>query len=672
MKSRIYEGFVEHVRLKPVFHRLRYALYFYCIDLDELQEMDRKLPLFGYNRMRPVSIHDSDYQDAGSAPIKDKIMRLLEKSGIASEVERIFLVTQPRYLVGVFNPVSFYYCFGKDESLRCVVTEVNNTFGERHVYVLKEPQDTAAYPAVYTTDKKFHVSPFNDVSGSYELSFSEPGDDIDIRVTLIRDGDRIFSARLSGEARPLTTGRQLSVIFKHPLIPRLTMARIYWEAAKLYFLRKLSYHPKPLPSSPMTIKKTPPTALQRFLKHRMEKLLLKIETGKLEIVLPDGSVKFCVNEKAPSRTARMLINDYSFFSRIALGGEIGLGESYVEGLWDSEDLTTLLELFIGNRKALREGNTCLAAFSQARDLRLHLKRANTLAGSAQNIADHYDLSNDFYKTFLDETMTYSCGIFHSPDDSLKEAQHQKIRAVLEKARITAKDHVLEIGCGWGSFAVEAVKVAGCRITGITLSKAQCECARERVRREGLEDKIEIVLEDYRTVRGAYDKIVSIEMLEAVGHENLGQFFASCDRLLKPDGLAVIQVITIPDARYRRYRIEANWINKHIFPGGHLPSFTALCDAMAQCSRLQVEHVENIGIHYAETLKRWRQGFIIHRGELMKMGFDETFQRKWIYYFSICEAQFALRMLNDLQIVMTREGECLASSQGMAGEGLDIP
>jgi cyclopropane-fatty-acyl-phospholipid synthase len=659
MRSRIYEGFVEHIRVKPVFHRLRYPLYFYCIDLEELTEMDKKLPLFGYNRIRPVSIHDSDYLDGGAGPIKDKVMHLLGKSGLASEVQNIFLVTQPRYFVRVFNPVSFYYCFGKNEKLRCVVTEVNNTFGERHVYVLRDAMDQGnIYPAIFTTDKAFHVSPFNDVRGSYEMSFSEIGGEVDIHVDLIRDGEKVFGAQLWGKTQPMNTKEQISMILRHPLIPRLTIARIYWEAAKLYFLRKLSYIPKPVPLSPMTIRKNQPTTTQRFIMQVIERLLHGIETGRLEIVLPDGTIKSYGREESPSRSTMMLVNDYSFFSRVAFDGEVGLGEAYMEDIWDSDDLTEILKLFIENRDVFKGGNISLSALTRARNFRMHLERANTIIGSKRNITDHYDVSNDFYRTFLDETMTYSCGIFRNPDETLEQAQHNKFQAIIGKARLARNEHVLEIGCGWGGFAIETVKTIGCSWTGITISKAQYDYARSIVKREGLEDRIEILLEDYRTIQGRFDKIVSIEMLEAVGHDHLGSFFATCDNLLKPDGLAVIQVITIPDARYDAHRNEPNWIQKHIFPGGVLPSLTAICSAMTARSGLLVESVENIGIHYAETLKRWRQRFIAAKDALTKMGFDRTLQRKWIYYFSICEAQFALRVLNNLQIVLTREGDRL--------------
>lgn len=655
MRSRLYVGFVEHKRLKPASHRLRYPLYFYGLDLDELAHLDARLPLFGYNRMRPVSLFDSDYLDGGADPIKEKVLRLLRNHNPALAVSSIYLITQPRFFGSAFNPVSFYYCFGANDALLGVVTEVNNTFGERHVYVLGGMPEGHAYPAVFQTDKAFHVSPFNDVSGSYELRFSALADEIDIQVDLLRGGEKVFGAQLRGKARTMTAMRMAALILRHPLMPRLTIPRIYLEAAKLFFFKKLAYHPKPTPISPMTIRRNPPTPGQRMIFKLIEGLLKSIETGRLELVLPDGSRRSYGRPETATKSGRLLVNDYRFFSRVAYGGEIGLGEAYMEDLWDSDDLVGLLKLVIENRDALRQGNLPLSALSRARDFRLHRQRANTLSGSRQNIADHYDLGNDFYRLFLDESMTYSCALFRTPDETLEQAQLNKLTSVIQKARLTSNDHVLEIGCGWGGFAIEAVRATGCRVTGITISRAQYEYARARVKQLGLENRIDIILEDYRTVRGSYDKIVSIEMLEAVGHENMGCFFESCDRVLKPDGLAVIQVITLPDARYETHLRENSWTQKHIFPGGFIPSLTAMCQAMTVSSRLQVEHIENIGIHYAQTLKHWRQRLLRSRDSLTAFGFDRAFRRTWEYYFSLCEAQFAARALNNLQMVLTREG-----------------
>lgn len=286
---------------------------------------------------------------------------------------------------------------------------------------------------------------------------------------------------------------------------------------------------------------------------------------------------------------------------------------------------------------------------------MHLgkNRKNTLSCSAKIIQAHYDLSNEFFQVLLDQTMTYSCGLYLSPEDDLETAQRNKLQSIIRNARIDSNDHVLEIGCGWGSFAMEAAKRTGCRVTGITISKAQCSLARERVRQAGLEDRIAILLKDYREIQGSFDKIVSIEMLEGVGHKYFGAFFQCCDRLLKPNGLLVLQVITYPDQGYKSYRKECGWIPKHIFPGGLLPSLTALCEAMTASSSFIVEDLENIGIHYVRTSRDWRARFLAGIDRVSQLGFDREFQRKWLYYLSLCEAGFATRTQNDLQLVLTR-------------------
>jgi cyclopropane-fatty-acyl-phospholipid synthase len=283
---------------------------------------------------------------------------------------------------------------------------------------------------------------------------------------------------------------------------------------------------------------------------------------------------------------------------------------------------------------------------------LHARRRNTPQGSRRNIRAHYDLGNDFYCLWLDpETMLYSCALFEHPDQTLAEAQAAKIRRIVELAGIGPEHHVLEIGCGWGGFAIEAVRRTGCRVTGITISEAQLKLAQERVRAAGLADRIDLRLMDYRDLDGQYDRIVSIEMLEAVGHEYFEVFFRKCAQVLKPDGRAVLQVITIPDERYDAYRRNPDWIQKHIFPGGILPSRSILAAAMEKAGRLRVVHADNIGPHYASTLRAWRDTFDARADDLRLMGFDNTFQRKWDYYFSYCEAGFATGYIDDWHLVL---------------------
>jgi len=269
------------------------------------------------------------------------------------------------------------------------------------------------------------------------------------------------------------------------------------------------------------------------------------------------------------------------------------------------------------------------------------------------VAAHYDLGNEFFALFLDPSMTYSCGRYLNENDTLEQAQKNKLQAMIRKAAIGAGDHVLEIGCGWGSFAVEAVKTTGCRLTGVTISDAQYEYACERIRKEGLEDRVEIVLRDYREIKGPFDRIVSIEMLEAVGHKYFESFFERCDRLLKPGGVMALQFISIPDRRYDQYRRGHDWIRKHIFPGGELPSLAVVMKALAEKTCLNVQGVENIGPDYARTLRDWRTRFTAALDRVAAMGFDRSFQRKWAYYLAGCEACFETGYLGDLQMVMTK-------------------
>jgi cyclopropane-fatty-acyl-phospholipid synthase len=378
----------------------------------------------------------------------------------------------------------------------------------------------------------------------------------------------------------------------------------------------------------------------------------RMQRGCLTVRLPDGT-QHVFGDSGSSHQASLTVNHYRFFSRTVFGGEVGFGESYTAGDWDSDDLTAVIRFLLENRETVKSGSFTAAAFLRARERLVRLFRPNTRAGSRKHIHAHYDLSNEFFQSFLDKTMTYSCGLYLAPEDDLETAQINKLNSIIRKAKICSDDHVLEIGCGWGGFALEAVKTTGCKVTGITVSPSQHQLATERVRQAGLEDRITILLKDYRAVRGQFDKIVSIEMLEAVGHKYLGAFFKCCDRLLKPGGLVALQVITYPDQDYDRHRRQVGWITKHIFPGSVVPSLTALCNAMTADSSFIVENLENIGAHYARTLREWRTRFEASSAGLQQPLSQDRFKRKWRYYLSACEAAFAAPTQKDLQLVLTR-------------------
>ncbi len=653
MNAFLYDGWIEHHRHKPRQHRFRYPVYVYGFDLDDLPELDRRLPLFGYNRFRPASIHDRDYLDDGPGTIREKLDRFLSKEGLGDTVARVFLVTSPRYFHYVFNPVSFYFLFDADGRLAGNVAEVNNTFGEKHLYVLRSPvRDEERDRATYRAEKAFHVSPFNRIEGTYEFFFADPFRELDVRINIRQNDEIVFEAELRGTPVPLTPAHQLRMFLRHPVVPHLSMPRILYEAARLAFGKKLEYHDKPVPLSPMTIRLNPPTVVQRKCMKTVFDLLGTARRGSLRMTLPDGTVK-TFGDASTNRPAEMTVRDWRFFSRAVIGGDIGFGESYMDDEWDSPDLTAVLSWFIRNRDSFFGRYQRFEPLFDRLNRVLYPITENTLGGSKKNIVTHYDLGNEFFEIFLDSSMTYSCARYLSDSDTLEQAQRNKLQVIIRKAAIGPDDHVLEIGCGWGSFAVEAAKTTGCRMTGITISDAQYAYARERIRREGLEDRVEIVLKDYREITGSFDRIVSIEMLEAVGHRYFGTFFECCDRLLRPGGILVLQFISIPDRRYHRYRKGHDWIRKHIFPGGQLPSLSVVMKSLAEKTCLNVQGVENIGRDYARTLREWRNRFVAGIDRVARLGFDRSFQRKWVYYLAGCEACFAEGYLGDLQMVMVK-------------------
>jgi len=655
MRSRICHAQVMHARQAPRRRVFRYPLYLYSLDLAELPILDRQVPWFGYNRFRPAALHDRDYLTPGREPIEDKLQRLLSQQGCTERLSQVQLVTAARYFGYVFNPASFFFCYGEGGELRYLVAQVRNTFREMHLYVLRDPQpDRVPYATRFSAEKLFHVSPFFPRTGGYEFRVADARERLDVLIVYRQDGQEMFSARLWGSLEPLCGATLARTMIRQPFAPALTMPRILRQAASLHFRRHLPVFRRPPPANPLTVRSAPIGPVQRFASNVVSRTLSRIRSGHLRLELPDGTQRtFGESDQGPDAT--LTVRDYRFFPRLLCAGDIGFGESYVDREWECDDLAELLTLLLRNSKELGDHRFHTDQLGRAANFVRHRLRRNTPRNSRDNIGAHYDLSNDFYRLFLDASLTYSCAWYPRPDATLEEAQRHKLRKVLEKARLREGEHVLEIGCGWGSCALLAAQEFGCRVTGVTLSQEQLNLARERVAEAGLEERVDFRLVDYRNVEGQFDKIVSIEMLEAVGHEYLGAFFSACDRLLRHQGLAVIQVITIPDQRYRGYRYSSDWIRKHIFPGGHLPSLTAMTHAMTRSSALVVEHLENIGVHYARTLREWRERLGSRREEARALGFDDAFLRKWNYYFSYCEAGFRTRMLNDLQLVLTRPG-----------------
>ncbi len=398
----------------------------------------------------------------------------------------------------------------------------------------------------------------------------------------------------------------------------------------------------------MSVRAEPSAARGRLLERTatavLERALASLEGGTLEVELPGGGVRR-FGHGAPVRLA---IHDRAFFRRLATRGKVGLGESYTAGEWDTDDLVGLFELLLRNADAAAERH---ARVRRILELRPRLARRNGFARARRNIAYHYDLGNDLFELMLDETMTYSCAIFERPDMTLAQAQRAKYKALCDKLSLSPEDHVLEIGCGWGGFARFAAENYGCRVTGLTISREQAVVARERT--AGL--PVEIVEQDYRTVEGRFTKVVSIEMIEAIGEDQFGTYFATIDRVLAPGGVAAIQAILVPEQRWERYRRTPDWIERYVFPGCLIPSLEALSRAAAKDSRLGIYGVHEIGEHYAETLRRWRENFHARIEDVRRLGYDQRFERTWDFYLAFCEAAFRTRALRDVHLLVARPG-----------------
>lgn len=385
-----------------------------------------------------------------------------------------------------------------------------------------------------------------------------------------------------------------------------------------------------------------------------------LEHGRLIIRDPFGVEEF---GDAAAPGVEIVVDDLSFYRDLCLRGSLGAASGYMDGKWHCQDLTALFRLFLNNERDADGLDTGLARLSAGFEAVRHWWRRNTPTGSRRNIREHYDLGNDLFELFLDETMTYSSGIYPAGDSTLHEASVNKLDHICRKLRLGPDDHLLEIGTGWGSFAIHAAAHYGCRVTTTTISEEQYQMARDRVHAQGLQDRIELVKEDYRRLTGQYDKLVSIEMIEAVGHDNLGAYFKQCADLLKDDGAMLIQVISMPEQRYDQYLRRSDFIQKYIFPGSCCPALGAMLSAVKRSTDLKLVHLEDIADHYARTLRDWRTNFDRSESEVRALGYPERFIRMWRYYLSYCETGFEERYLGDYQIVFTKPGNRMDWAHG---------
>ncbi|MCW8880508.1 MAG: cyclopropane-fatty-acyl-phospholipid synthase family protein [Kangiellaceae bacterium] len=390
----------------------------------------------------------------------------------------------------------------------------------------------------------------------------------------------------------------------------------------------------------------------QLLKKLMFNQLQTLQFGELSIREAAKTYRFESNQLACLQ-ADIEVLDEQFYPYIIFGGGVGAGEAYMQGFWRSNDLTKVIQLFALNQSVMDSVESGFARISSPIKKVAHWLNKNTHSGSKKNIVAHYDLGNEFFKLFLDPTMMYSSGIFHSEQDSMQQASINKLDRICNRLRLTSQDRVVEIGTGWGGFAIHAAKSYGCHVTTTTISEEQHKYAQQRIIEEGLQDKITLLKRDYRKLEGKYDKLVSIEMIEAVGHHYFNQFFKKCSSLLKPDGEMLLQAITITDQRFDQAKSQVDFIKRYIFPGSCIPSVDSMSDSIRRATDMRVLNLEDIGAHYARTLKKWHEAFMSRLGEVRQQGFSDAFIRMWEFYLCYCEGGFRERVISDVQLHLVK-------------------
>ena len=391
--------------------------------------------------------------------------------------------------------------------------------------------------------------------------------------------------------------------------------------------------------------------------HRLARALVFNQLNKIKIghiVIIEGNNKFSFGKK-DKLNVTVTVHDPRFYGALAFGGSIGVSEAFMQKFWSASDLTKLIRIMAINQNTMDQLEGLFNIFIKPILKCLHYLNQNSVKGSEINISKHYDLGNEFFSLFLDSTMMYSSAVFKNPQDSLYKGSIHKLETICQSLELTSQDHIVEIGSGWGGFAIYAAQHYGCKVTTTTISKEQYKYVRKKIKDLKLSHKITVLLSDYRHLKGQYDKLVSIEMLEAVGYQYYETYFKVCANLLKPQGLAVIQTITIADQRYEKAKRSVDFIQRYIFPGSCIPSITALQNSMTQSSDLRIYSIHDIGIHYARTLALWREAFFKRLKDIKVLGFDDAFIRMWHFYFSYCEGGFQEKVISDIHLKLVKPG-----------------
>lgn len=649
---RIYDTTVTHARREPLQNRFTYSSSAWLVDLDHL-------PDHGALARFEARDHIGD----PDASIRQNVEAFLAEQGIELHGGRIEMLAMPRVAGYCFNPISVHWCHDDHDALAAVVVEVHNTYGDRHAYLVHP--DAAGVGRV---DKEMYVSPFNDVSGEYRIRVPEPGDSLRLSVTLEREGEEPFVASVTGDAVAATPKEVLRHAWRRPLEPLLTSARIRKQGIGLWG-RGLTVQPR-CPQTHDADDATgrdidldrwpdlrppadgPRTAVASAIARRLLQSACARYGVRLELPGGQHSAKDLGDQAATLRLRR----PDAFYARVGRDGLIGFGEAWMAGDWDADDPAEVLTRLAGGMASLVPKP--LQRLRSAYVARHPRQERNTLSGSRSNISRHYDLSNELFAQFLDPTMSYSSALFGSRAErprweDLEPAQTAKTERLLDRLGVGEGTRLLEIGSGWGGLATLAAR-RGASVHSITLSAEQKQLANQRLELAGVADRARVELQDYREISGTYDAVVSVEMIEAVGVENLPRYFGAIDAALVPGGKAAIQGITMSDERMKATASTYTWVHKYIFPGGQIPSVEAIEDAAADTGLGLAEDFA-MGPHYAQTLRLWEERFLAAKDEVAALGFDETFRRMWRFYLAYSRAGFASGYLDVRQLLFTKEG-----------------
>jgi cyclopropane-fatty-acyl-phospholipid synthase len=651
--SALYRGEIRHRRAGSPAGEFTHPLTLLYADLAELPS------LLGGRLVRPapglVRLRRRDLLGGVDGPPTAAAVRALieERSGRPAPRGAIRVLTAPRTLGMAFNPVSFYYCFDEDERLDTVVSEVTSTpWLKRHAYVLRATGDERVLRGEHA--KALHVSPFQDMDHRHVWAVTAPGETLSVHIENHRDapGSKDFDATLKLHREELTPASLRRATARQPAAALRTLGLIYGHAVALKLKGAPHFAPPADPTPETLMPKVKLTPAQFAARRAVLAVLGRLTTGRLELVEPDGRRHLLGPGGEPHAVAQL--NDPEAWVAL-LRGSRGLGQSYTDGLWDSPELTDVVRLAARNVQAVdairRRIQAVRVPYQHARGLRGKVSRSQ----GRRDIHAHYDLGNDLFELMLDETMMYSAGSFSTPDATLRDASIEKLELVCDKLDLGPDDRVLEIGAGWGGFAIHAATTRGCHVTTTTISVEQHAYAVEKVKAAGVEHLVDVLLEDYRDLTGSYDRVVSLEMIEAVGWQDFPTFFRVASDRLERDGAMLLQAITMDDRAYEVEKASNSFIREQIFPNGCLPSQAEIARCLQAQTDLRMAHHEDLTGDYVHTLHHWRKNIEASTERLEELGYDERFRRLWQFYLCYCEGGFAERRIGVGQTLLAKPG-----------------